>query len=172
MYIAAKLVLKSYMPERLRKGMYFLTNIGKTLQVIQLDHTPIDEELFLQENGYPVDMYIVDEGNPNIANDTTILAQPHQIGWFDYDDLSDEYRDIQLREINMIIDDFSGNCNILMEEKELDEDNIYIIPFIYNDKVVISFADFEELDNEDDDYNDYLLEGDESYNNQNNEEDD
>ena len=56
------------------------------------------------------------------------------------------------------------------EEKELDEDNIYIIPFIYNDKVVISFADFEELDNEDDD--DYLLEGDEPYNNQNNEEDD
>ena len=158
--VNAKLIFKSYMPKSLDKGMLFLTNVGKQLQVIKLESVPRDQELFLQENGYPVEMYIIDEGNPNIANDTKILATPEQIGWFDYDDESDEYRDIEIKDINVIFEDFGGNCQILMESlEEIDDDyeGYYsLIPYIYEDKVVVSLPQEEEEDqfffNDDEEY--------------------
>lgn len=143
MHTLAKLVLKSYMPDQLEVGMYFYTNVGKYLRIVQLDKVPLDEENYVRTNGYPVELYIVDEGNPNIANDTTIYALPHQIGWWDEGDHTDELRDIEVKDLNMIIEDYNGWVEIELDEEK--SENVPV-PILYEGKIVL--REYNEFDDE------------------------
>ncbi len=164
MYHIAKLVLKSYMPKHLDKGMLFLTRVGKQMEVIELTEVPRDEDAFIQENGYPVEPYVIREGNPNL-NEMSILADPEEVAWWDEGDHSDEYRDIGVDEINFLIDFQDSLVEILIND--YDFENGKIIPVKYDGKVVIrTVNDYEE--EEDDDDADYNFEGDELWNLNNN----
>lgn len=105
MYFEAQLVVKSYMPHTLEKGMWFL----KTLyygdkHIFVLDKTflnPEEEQKFIEENGYPVKPYVIEEYMDKST--PAILATPEEIAWFDEGDDTDELREIKLEDINFIL---------------------------------------------------------------------
>lgn len=165
MFTQAKLVLQSYKPLRLEKGMWFLATHHDQVSIYELGYNIYSDEqkeTFIQLNGYPVEPYLYVIGNPNIPDETFLIAEPNQIAWFDEGDHSDEMHDITIKEINNILDN-DGYCQIEVEEENLDddeaqEDYINIIPVIMQDKVVIRYQYDDEDDNPD-----YILEGDEEF---------
>jgi hypothetical protein len=137
----AQLVFKNYIVDAIKPGMLYLTHVHPIgWQVYKIEKAPLDYESFIKENGYPVNPYIVDPGDPNIP-DETILAIPSQIGWMDEGEHSDELMDIEVRHINYILDCYDGWIYV-----EVDEDGE---PILFMDKVTISYAD--DLDDEWDD---------------------
>ncbi len=146
MYHIAKLVLKSYMPKRLEKGMLFLVRQNKQMVIYQMNVVPIDMDAYVQLNGYPVEPFIIREGNPNL-NDMTILATPEEIAWWDEGDHSDEYRDLSTVELNFLIEYQDSLVEILISDEDFD--NNKIIPVKYEGKVVIRVVnDYEEDDDD------------------------
>jgi hypothetical protein len=119
--------------------MLFYT--GDTVR--ELTEIPANQEEFISVNGYPVEMFVIDPGNPNIFNGT-IIATPEQIGWFDEGDHSDELSDISVKNINDIIQYDGGYVDVEMTQ---DEDGEYI-PLFYQGKITIRMVqeedDFEE----------------------------
>jgi hypothetical protein len=132
----AELALRSYMPKRLELGMLFadVTEEGTTLW--ELDKIPQDEEAFMIENGAPMEVYIID-------NDDSVIAEPHEIGWFDEGDDTDELREITLDDINYILNEFDGWVEIEIIEDFFDEDE-QVIPNMYKQKVVVRLLTEEE----------------------------
>ena len=158
MFIEAKLVPKSYKPLKLEQGMFFVTIINDAIHLHTLNFVPRDVETYSQLNGWPVELYIVFEGNPNLK-EFEILATPEQIGWFDDGEYSDEISDITIRQINKIFSDHQGYLTI-------EFDHITNKPTLYDNKVTIRYADndgddeddeFEEYDNNEDDFEDRLI---------------
>ena len=166
MYIEAQMVFKSYAPLKLEKGMLFLILEGRDFQIRQLDFIPQDEQEYLRINGYPVEPYIMEMGNPNLK-EQVVLATPEQIGWFDEGEWSDELCDIELKHFNRILERYYGWILIEMMETEEDEDEL--TPVIYNNKVTIAYADLEDEDDEDDDDSPDEPNDDQIYNNFNHE---
>jgi len=132
----AELALRSYMPKRLELGMLFVdvTEEGTTLW--ELNKIPQDEEAFMIENGAPMEVYIID-------NDDSVIAEPHEIGWFDEGDDTDELREITLDDINYILNEFEGWVEIEIIEDFFDEDE-QVIPNMYEQKVVVRLLTDEE----------------------------
>jgi hypothetical protein len=124
------------MPKTLELGMLFadVTEEGTTLW--ELDKIPQDEEAFMIENGAPMEVYIID-------NDDSVIAEPHEIGWFDEGDDTDELRDITLDDINYILNEFDGWLEIEIIEDFFDEDE-QVIPNMYEQKVVVRLLTDEE----------------------------
>jgi hypothetical protein len=147
MYAEAELVFRSYIPEKLEIGMLFITTLEKGKHsypiVYSLNYIPQDEEEYLRLNGYPVKPYIVDKGNPNVDVEE-VLATPEQIGWLDEGDDTDELRDIEIKDMNIILKDYEGWLDVEMEELVDEEGNEYMQPLIYADKVTIRFFQEEE----------------------------
>jgi hypothetical protein len=142
MYILAQLVVKSYIPHILKKGMWFVRTLYYgDKQIFELDQTFLnleEEEKFLTENGYPVKPYVVEEYMDKST--PAILATPEEIGWFDEGDHTDELRDITLQDINDAINYNEGFI-------EIDVDDETGEPITINDKVIIKHAvedEFEE----------------------------
>lgn len=135
-YYEAELALRSYMPKRLEIGMLFadVTEEGTTLW--ELDKIPRNEEEFMIENGAPMEVYIIDE-------DDSVIAEPHEIGWFDEGDDTDELRTITLDDINYILSEYDGWIEIEIIEDFFDEDE-QVIPNMYEQKVVIKLLTEEE----------------------------
>jgi len=145
MFIQAKLILRSYKPLRLEKGMWFLGMQHKEMVVYELTYVPLDEDGYIQANGYPVEPYLYIEGNPNIPGDSFCIAEPDEIGWFDAGADSDELFDITLKQINNIIEN-GGHCDIEVDYQHLDddeaqEDYINIEPVLFQGKVTIAYED-------------------------------
>ena len=148
MFIEAKLVLKSYKPLKLEKGMLFLHMDNYGFNISELNNVPYDMETYVELNGYPVELFIVYEGNPNLK-EFEVLAQPNQIGWFDKGNESDELSDITFNQINDILSNDQGYLALEWDEEE-DK------PLLFNDKVIIRALDDidddnEEFDDDDDD---------------------
>jgi hypothetical protein len=164
MFTQVKLILQSYKPLKLEKGMWFLAMHHGQISVYELGydiHTEEQTETYVQLNGYPVEPYIYLQGNPNIPEETSLMAEPDQIGWFDEDEDSDEMHDITLRELNNILER-NGLCELEVEEEHLDddeahEDYIRIVPTLLEGKVTIRYlwADEEDEWIDEDDYDDY-----------------
>ena len=141
MFIEAKLIPKSYKPLKLEKGMLFVTIQNEAIHLHEMTMVPKDVELYTQLNGWPVELYILYEGNPNL-NEMEILAKPEQIGWFDKGNDSDEISDITVKQINTIFSDYDGYLAI-----EIGSDGE---PTLYDDKVTIRTLDEQEEYNEED----------------------
>lgn len=136
MYQIGRIVTKSYVPDELEVGLLFY--VGG--EFIVLDKLPYDEEEFYAKNGYPVELYIVDEGNPNL-NDGYIIAYPEEIGWFDEGDHSDDLEEITVEHLNRILQD-NGYIEIPLDAYEIDDDECQgdceeYEPIFINDKIVI-----------------------------------
>lgn len=152
MFALAELVLKSYKPVKLEPGMWFIQKFQtgtrwEHSEVFELLQLPKNEEEFIEKNGYPVEPYIID-------SDDNVLAEPDEIGWWDEGEETDEYRDITLREINFILNEFDGEIAIDVDyvgyDPDIDDDGqeiIYpedkLVPIIYADKVVLSMPSEE-----------------------------
>lgn len=142
-YIEAQLVTKSYKPLHLEPGMLFVNKLHhgtrrEEVEIFALNRVPFDEESFILQNGHPIQLYIMDdEGN--------ILATPEQIGWFDEGDDVDELRDISLKEINIILNDFDETIDLEIHDVEEEDEEIY--PVVYEGKVIIRYV--QEYDDDD-----------------------
>jgi len=147
MFIQAKLVPKSYKPLKLEQGMFFVTIKNNAIHLHTLNFVPRDVETYSQLNGWPVELYIVFEGNPNLK-EFEILATPEQIGWFDDGEYSDEISDITIRQINKIFSDHQGYLFI-------EFDHITNQPTLYDNKVTIRYVDDEDNDDDDDEFEEY-----------------
>lgn len=166
MFTQAKLIMQSYLPQKLEKGMWFLGMQHGEIVVHELEYDVPNMEDYISINGAPVEPFIYIEGNPNVPDETFCIATPDMIGWFDAGEHSDELYDITLKEINNILEN-GGHCEIEVEEQHLDdaeaqEDYIQIVPFLLQDKVTIRY---EDEDDEEHDWNDesWQFQGDEEY---------
>ena len=90
--------------------------------------------------GYPVQPYILDDDNH-------VVATPDEIGHFDHPVFEDEYQVFSYKEMNIIMRDFDGLCEILVDEQEL-EDN-FIQPVYIDELVVLRGLSPEEDDEPD-----------------------
>ena len=145
MYHPAELVLRSYKPLKLEKGMWFVnkifTNTVKEVIAINvLDSVPHNEEEYVQINGYPVE--------PCILINETVVAEPEELAWWDEGDDVDELRTMTLKETMNILNNFDGMCEIEMEEVNYDDDeaidSTYLTPSTYDGLITLRYPVFED----------------------------
>lgn len=169
MFILAKLVFEHYIPSKLEKDMMFKQRIKTVIygrvyehdRIFQMNSigilSPEDFDSFIQMHGYPVKPRIMSiTANPD--EPAVTLATAEQIGWWDEDPSSDEMRDIELKDFNMVLEDYDGEIEIEIDDSYITslEDDELIVPILYMDKVTLSYpgAHDEEYDDYDDDYDD------------------
>lgn len=149
MYYTVELVLKSYMPKQLEPGMWFITKlhqdtIKEYVEIWALDKVPPQPiEEFITKNGAPVEPYLIHEEQ--------VIAQPHEIGWWDVGEESDTLRDIELKDVNLIINEWDGYVDVEFDEQDYVIEDV-LSPIIYDGKVTMCEAfTYEEDDDDDDD---------------------
>jgi len=146
MYFQAQIVFKSYVPDGLRKGMWFIRTFNEEKEIFELDQvfrSPEEEEKFITFHGYPVKPFIVEEYMDGSV--PAILATPDEIGWFDEGEDTDELRDVTLNDLNYIIN-YEGGFVLIDVDGETGE------PTLAEGKVIIT-VDWTDADPED--YDDY-----------------
>lgn len=146
MYFTEELVYKSYIPDELKKGMLFINKLypgtdKEQVEIFALSYIPKDIDAFYTEYGYPIEFFIIEEGNIN-SQEIIILATHDQIGWWDDGEDSDELFDITLKQLNNIFNYYGGFVDIYM-------DGISGQPKLIENKVILSYV--PEVD-EDEDY--------------------
>ena len=135
MWCVGEFVLKNYLPKQLEEGMLFINRISvgviePYVELWQLEEVPEDIEEFINKNGAPVELIIIDENED-------ILASHDEIGWWDEGEHTDELRDISIEDINTILREYDGYLDI-----ELDDDTLEAS--LYEDKVLLRFEQEEE----------------------------
>lgn len=151
-----KLVFKSYKPLKLEKGMYFLIRRNNEMVINMLDYIPMNQDDYLQMNGYPVEPYIIHPGNPNIADDGYVIATPEEIGWWDEGEHTDDLYDVTIKELNNIIELYDGDVNVEVEEFPDERGNPVTI--LVQGQVIMSYDDDYEEEEEE-----YFFDDDEEY---------
>ena len=153
MYQTVELVLKSYMPKQLEIGMWFITKINPNTrkeysEVWALDKLPQDTvEEFVTKHGAPVEPYLI--------YDEQVIAEPHEIGWWDEGDHIDELRDIELQDINYILDEWDGYVDVEVDEWDYAHEE-EINPVLYADKVTLTVPGMYDEEEDDDDEGPWL----------------
>lgn len=144
-----QLSLRSYIPKRLETGMMFLIFTGENEPfVFRLERTPVDEEQFIKDVGYPVEPYIVDIGeNPDVDVEK-VIVEPDEIGWMDEGEFTDELVSFDCPHINRILSGYGGELELEMEE---DEEGNYT-PVIFESLVTVRYLEFEEETNEEEEF--------------------
>jgi hypothetical protein len=161
MFTLAKLVLKSYMPKRLEKGMWFkkehrdvlLGNVYNYFTIYELKDIPNDMYHYMSINGAPVEPYIV-QPTQNRDDKEEILATPEQIGWWDQGDTSDDLEDITIEIINSYIYGEDGDDGYIALEvfDSEDEEGIHRNVVFFHNKVTMRHVTF--VDEHEDDWDD------------------
>jgi len=137
------LSFRSYIPKRIEVGMLFLANSGGEPYVFRLERTPIDEERFIKEVGYPVEPVLIEPtDNPDVYKE---IVDSDLIGWMDEGEFTDELIDIEPRHFNRILSGYDGW--VLLEVEEDEEGNI--VPAVYGGKITLSYADDDDDEEED-----------------------
>ena len=163
MFILAKLVFESYIPDTLDKGMLFKQRIKDVLlgkryeydRIFVLNHIPNDRESYIIANGYPVRPTIVSiTSNPD--NTADVLATAEQIGWWDAEPWNDEadLRDIEVKDFNYILEEEDGYIEIEVNSLIDENDHDIIVPVLYINKCTLRVVQDEE-DNDYDEEDDY-----------------
>jgi hypothetical protein len=148
MHETVELVMKSYMPKQLELGMWFILKIGQDtskeyIEVWSLDKIPSDMEKFIVENGAPVEPYLV--------YDEQIIAEPHEIGWWDDGPEYDDLRDFDLQDVNYILRQFDGQLDVEIDDWYYSHDQIS--PVLYEGKVVVTVPGMYDEDYEEENPN-------------------
>ena len=136
MWESCELSFVSYLPDELEVGMLFINKISvgviePYIELFELKELPENQDEFLSKNGAPIEIIIISDN---------ILVEQDQIGWLDEGEGTDEYRDITLEDINLIIQEWNGYLLI-----EIDENNE---PIILEDKVILTFDQEDMFDEE------------------------
>lgn len=140
MYYIGQMVMSSYKPLHLEVGMFFRKRnmerfLKKNVIIERLTSIPENETSYIEENGYPIDIYIIDPITE------AILAGPEEIGWMDEGEHTDLLHDITLGEINRILDEYEGEVGIMMEDVPVTEEGLHVA---YQDKkVILTYTDNE-----------------------------
>jgi hypothetical protein len=148
MFVSVELVLKSYMPKQLEPGMWFITKLNQGtikeyIEIWALDKVPFEPiEEFVTKHGAPVEPYLI--------YDEQVVAEPHEIGWWDDGPESDELRDIELKDVNYILDEWNGYIDVQIDEWDFAHEE-EINPIIYADKVTLTIPGMYDDEEEDDD---------------------
>jgi hypothetical protein len=137
MWYPAEISFSSYLPPELEVGMLFINRISvgvvePYIELFELEEVPEDADVFMAKHGAPVELVIIDE-------DGDLLATHDQIGWWDEDVDSDEYREITLDDINYLLREFDGCVDI-----DIDDEDESIV--LIEDKVDLSFMLDEDLE--------------------------
>jgi hypothetical protein len=145
MWIELEMVLSSYKPLSLEKGMWFVQKlhhgtIKETINLFELDHIPQDQEQFIQQNGYPIEVKIIN-------SDGEVVVLPHEIGWWDEGDHTDEFRDITIKDIGFILSECNGMVDLL-----IDDNSGEVI--IEEDKVILRVPGYENNEKDEEEYED------------------
>ena len=135
----AKLVLKQYIPKQLDFGMLFIMMVEDNPQIIELTDRWYTDESVISQYGYPVEMYIVEEND-----ESDIICNPEDIGWFDEGEESDSLIEFSLKQANYILSEYDGLLEIQIDEDSFDEDES-VIPIYVDQKVIIKYIDDDEL---------------------------
>lgn len=130
MYIGAELVVTYYQPRVIEKGMLFARVIDDShWEIYEMNHSPINHEEVVKNNGFPVELFLIDDnGDP--------IAHPHEIAWVEDDD--GEFHAITLEEINEIFRN-NGECTVKVNRKLYKEE--LIVPVYHQEKVIIKLID-------------------------------
>lgn len=157
MYILAKLIFQSYIPTEITKGMLFKQRISDVIygnvyeydRIYQLQVDQPDYDGYTAAHGMPVKPVIVSiTANPDDKAD--ILATDEQIGWWDDGPHSDELRDIEFKDINLVLQEEDGMLEIEVNFHTTDDGEELIEPVLYMDKVTLRIATDEDLEDEED----------------------
>lgn len=167
MFITAKLIFESYIPDELVPGMMFKQRIKDVVygnvyeydRIFMLNHKPSDIESYIISNGYPVRPTIVTvTANPDKPAD--ILATVEQIGWWDdepwdadEDDEDGEVRDVELKDFNYVLQEDDGYLDIEVNHVVNEDGEEFFTPVLFMDKVTLSIVtddDYITDDNTDD----------------------
>lgn len=137
MWYPAEISLSSYLPLELEEGMLFINRISvgvmePYIELWELEEIPEDIDSFMSKHGAPVNVIII------TPNDGNVRAVQHQIGWWDDGDDTDEYREVTLDDINFLLREYDGYVDIEFD----DDEDIVII----EDKVVLSLASEDDLE--------------------------
>lgn len=147
MYFTVELVLKSYMPKQLEPGMWFITKINPNTrkeysEIWALDKFPLESvEEFVVKHGAPVEPYLI--------YDEQVIAEPHEIGWWDEGEDYDELRDLELRDVNLIINEWDGYIDVEIDEYDYAHEE-ELNPILYADKVTLTVPGMYEEEEEED----------------------
>jgi hypothetical protein len=107
-----QLIWKNYVPLSLEIGMWY---INKNNQVYILDKLPHNQEEYIQENGYPIELMLSNE-NDNVVLHLS-LEDINNIAWWDEGDHTDEFRDITIKDINDIFENVDGYISVLVDDE-------------------------------------------------------
>ncbi len=147
MWLDCELVVKNYKPLHLEEGMLFIQKLHQgtlkeSIELFILERVPQDEEAFIAQNGYPVELYVVDdEGN--------IIAHNDEIGL--WDDGDDDLFEISVDHVNNIFNEFEGMIQIDMTDiSEEDSEYEEYVPTIIEGSVILRYPqeDYEEEEEE------------------------
>ena len=136
-WIAVELAFHHYEPDKFKLDTLFMNvhfpgTEREHVQVFPLGSTGLElfEKGFVIPDrfGYPVRPFILDD-------DGRQIAQPDEIGYFDNPRKEDEYQMFTSKEMNIIMDEFDGLCELLVDEQEYDDN--FIQPVYVDDLVVI-----------------------------------
>lgn len=149
MFYPAELAYRNYMPDDLTPGMLFMKilhqgTIKESIELWTLDRVPQNKDLFLSENGAPIELYVMDE-------DGEVLAEPDEIAWFDLGEAFMTLTDISLKEINIILNEYDGLVEIEISDEDYEEG--WVSPSYQMDKVTLRFL--TDYDEEEDDLSDW-----------------
>jgi hypothetical protein len=136
MHITGELVFKSYRPLELELSMLFVRRhyigtIKEQIEIFALDKLPKNKDEFISINGHPVELCVVF----NEYDAVDLLVQPEQIAWFDEGPEAEDLRDITLKEINIILNNYGGYVDVEVDEEYPDT------AILMEGKAVLSFID-------------------------------
>jgi hypothetical protein len=109
-----QLIWKNYVPQSLEKGMWY---INKENQFYKLESVPRNQEEYIQENGYPIELMISDDTDKIVVHLFSDIPQEGEIAWWDEGDHTDEFRDITIKDINKLYEDVDGYVSVLMDDE-------------------------------------------------------
>ena len=98
-------------------------------------------EEFIVKHGAPVEPYLI--------YDEQVIAEPHEIGWWDDGEDYDELRDIELRDVNLVINEWDGYVDVEIDEWDYAHED-ELNPIIYADKVTMCLPGLYEEEEEED----------------------
>lgn len=159
-WLEVNLKTNFFQPEKLEKGLWFINSLypGTDREYVEIweleeDVPEEDYDQFIAVNGYPVQVVLTMEmQNPDEPDD--IVAFFEDLGWF-YDVEKETMDIIDLKEINKIIQDYSGKVFLLVDEWFYDVEG-EVVPEMENNMVIVTYPFDEELGEEFEDVDDEL----------------
>lgn len=147
MWYDAELVVKNYKPLQLEPGMLFVQKLHQgtlkeEVEIFILERVPQDEESFLQQHGYPVELYIIDENGDMLASNEEIAL---------WDDGEEELFEISVDHVNKIFNEYDGMVQIEMVDISEEEDEYEEwVPVVYEGNIILRYPqeEYEEWEEE------------------------